>query len=109
MFFKGSGGARSGGVGARGCGPSHYPVTGSRVSILQMQISPSSLNISNAIYSKEIHQSTALIKRQPLNLVAWKEGVGEGALHPPHAAFPRSQTRGHCASRVHLECTVQHM
>lgn len=60
-------------------GPPHYPVTRSRISILKMQILPSSLNISNAIYSKEIHQSTALIKRRPLNLVA---GDGWGVPSP---------------------------
>lgn len=73
MFFKGS--RPPFGVP----GPPHYPVTGSRISILKMQILPSSPNISNAIYSKEIHQSTALIKRRALNLVA---GDGRGVPSP---------------------------
>lgn len=67
---------RDPGAHVGGRGPSHYPVTGSRVSILKMLILPSSPNISNAIYSKEIHQSAALIKRQPLNLVAGDGGGG---------------------------------
>lgn len=76
---------RDPGAHVGGRGPSHYPVTGSRVSILKMLILPSSPNISNAIYSKEIHQSAALIKRQPLNLVA-----GDGGGSPPPVSNARS-------------------
>lgn len=73
MFFKGSG-ASIWGLWA-------FPLPCDRVESInpQMQILPSSLNISNAIYSKEIHQSTALIKRQVLNLVA---GDGWGVPSP---------------------------
>ena len=67
----------------------HYPVTGARKSILKMQILPSSLNISNAIYSKEIHLSTTLIKRWPINLRA-VDGWGPLPL-VPNSGSPRMQ------------------
>lgn len=72
------------------CGPSHYPVTGSRVSILKMQILPSSLNISNAIYSKEIHQSTALIKTLATQSWGWRR-VGGPLPAVPNARSARFQ------------------
>lgn len=54
-----------------------------------MLILPLSLNITNAIYSKEIHQSTALIKCWPLNLGS---GDGRGStLSVPNSGSPRFQ------------------